>query len=75
MVTPGDRTGEGATYGLGVEILEVAGRTVWGHRGGLPGYQSALFYLPDAGVVLAVCANSTEPGFPDLRVTLVELVG
>ena len=75
MVTPGDRTGEGATYGLGVEILEVAGRTVWGHRGGLPGYQSVVFYLPDAGVVLAVCANSTEPGFPGLREVLVELVG
>ena len=75
MVTPGDSFGEGTTYGLGVEILEVAGHTVWGHRGGMPGYQSALFYLPESGVVVAVCGNSTEPGFPELREALVALVG
>jgi hypothetical protein len=40
----------------------------------MPGYQSALFYLPESGIVLAVCANSTEPGFPELRETLVGLV-
>jgi D-alanyl-D-alanine carboxypeptidase len=74
MVTPGEAGGEGATYGLGVEILEVAGHTVWGHRGGMPGYQSALFYLPESGVIVALCANSTEPGFPELRETLVALV-
>jgi D-alanyl-D-alanine carboxypeptidase len=75
MLTPGDTYGDGAEYGLGVEILTVAGRTVWGHRGGMPGYQSALFYLPESGITVAVCANSTEPGVPDLRATLVNLAG
>jgi D-alanyl-D-alanine carboxypeptidase len=74
MITPGDASGEGATYGLGVEILELGGHTVWGHRGGMPGYQSALFYLPSSGVALAVCANSTEPGFPELREMLLGVI-
>jgi CubicO group peptidase (beta-lactamase class C family) len=74
MVAPGDAVGEGASYGLGAEILEAGGHPVWGHRGGIPGYQSALFYLPESGIVLAVCANSTEPGFPGLRETLIGLV-
>jgi D-alanyl-D-alanine carboxypeptidase len=74
MVTPGDTYGEGATYGLGIEILELAGHQVWGHRGGMPGYQSALFYLPASGVLLAVCANSTAPGFPELRRMLLEVI-
>ena len=74
MVTPKDAVGEGAAYGLGVEILAAAGHTVWGHRGGVPGYQSALFYLPESGIVVALCANSTEPGIPELRETLVGLV-
>jgi D-alanyl-D-alanine carboxypeptidase len=75
MVTPGEDYGEGAIYGLGVEILEFAGHEVWGHRGGMPGYQSALFYLPASGVLLAVCANSTEPGFPELREMLLGVIG
>ena len=74
MVTPGEARGEGATYGLGVEMLELGGHTVWGHRGGMPGYQSALLYLPATGVLLAVCANSTEPGFPELREMLLGVI-
>ena len=40
----------------------------------MPGYQSALLYLPATGVLLAVCANSTEPGFPELREMLLGVV-
>ena len=40
----------------------------------MPGYQSALFYLPASRVLLAVCANSTEPGFPRLREMLLGVI-
>ena len=60
-------------YGLGVQYLTplfslppVADTgPMWGHSGGIPGFESLLVYLPDHGVALAVLTN--EQGGPSDR--------
>ena len=54
-----------SNYGLGVEILRPDYETVvWGHGGSLPGFRSAMWYLPDRGVAIVVLANEwrSDPG-------------
>lgn len=62
MTIPQAAGGEGAHYGLGLELLEISGRPAWGHRGGIPGYLSALFYFPGSGLAVALTANDWRGG-------------
>ncbi len=62
MVTPSDAAGEGAEYGLGVELTLVAGRDAWGHRGGVRGYLSGVFFFPAEGTSIAVVSNAWRAG-------------
>ncbi|MGD2218433.1 MAG: serine hydrolase domain-containing protein [Gemmatimonadales bacterium] len=60
MTTPyvlnsGDSTG----YGYGLAPREVRGRRAVGHGGGINGYLSDSFYLPEEDVFVAVFSNST----------------
>jgi CubicO group peptidase (beta-lactamase class C family) len=55
-------------YGYGVQVIDIDGRRTIGHSGRLLGFRSALRYLPDQGVSIAVLTNQsrTDPG-PILR--------
>jgi len=48
------------TYGYGLKCLKDSlGRTFIGHRGGLPGFGSSWFFLPEYGLGIASFANLT----------------
>jgi CubicO group peptidase (beta-lactamase class C family) len=55
-------------YGLGVQLIDIDGRRTLGHSGRLLGFRSAVRYLPDGGVSIAVLTNQSriDPG-PILR--------
>ncbi len=59
-------------YGLGVRRNIYAGRTMWGHTGGMRGYGTAMFYDPISHVSIAMLNNQSlsEDG-PILRYELV----
>lgn len=60
-------------YGLGVRRNIYAGRTMWGHTGGMRGYGTAMFYEPLSKVSIAMLNNqSTSVDGPILRHELVE---
>lgn len=56
MATP---TALGGDYGLGLRVLAVAGRTLVGHTGSMPGFQAALFVDRERRDAVAVLANAT----------------
>ena len=65
-------------YGYGVQVIEIDGRRTVGHSGRLLGFRSAVRYLPDQGVSIAVLTNQsrTDPGLivrSLLRVALTPL--
>jgi CubicO group peptidase (beta-lactamase class C family) len=45
-------------YGLGMQETTINGSEAWGHRGHLNGFWSAVWYLPDYGVSIAVLTNA-----------------
>ncbi|MFL5687254.1 MAG: serine hydrolase [Chloroflexota bacterium] len=55
-------------YGYGTQVVEIDGRRTLGHSGRLLGFRSAIRYLPDQGVSIAIVTNQsrTDPG-PILR--------
>jgi len=55
-------------YGLGVQVIDIDGRRTLGHSGRLLGFRSAVRYVEDGGVSIAVLTNQsrTDPG-PILR--------
>lgn len=53
-------TGEGAHYGLGVEIVQSKWGKAYGHDGEFPGYLSDMRYYPSYGIAVAVMVNSDE---------------
>jgi D-alanyl-D-alanine carboxypeptidase len=58
-------------YGLGVQLIDIDGHPTLGHSGRLLGFRSAVRYLPDANVSIAVLTNQSraDPG-PILRALL-----
>ncbi|MFF6973145.1 MULTISPECIES: serine hydrolase domain-containing protein [Streptomyces] len=48
------------TYGLGVQVARMYGRTMVGHTGSLPGYVAGLWVSPADGVAAATLANATS---------------
>lgn len=59
-----ERYQPGVPYGLGVQALEVGGRSTLGHSGRLLGFRSVVRWLPDQDVAIAVLTNQsrTDPG-------------
>jgi D-alanyl-D-alanine carboxypeptidase len=53
-------TGEGAGYGLGVEIVRSKWGKSYGHDGEFPGYLSDMRYFPKYGLAVALQINSDE---------------
>ncbi|CAN5363468.1 serine hydrolase domain-containing protein [soil metagenome] len=49
----------GAGYGLGLRLLDVAGRTWVGHTGSMPGFLASLFVEPVSGDATIALANAT----------------
>ena len=49
-------------YGLGAYPAVFAGNRGIGHRGGIRGYESAMFYFPDDGVSIALVSNQGNWG-------------
>jgi CubicO group peptidase (beta-lactamase class C family) len=47
-------------YGLGVQIIDIDGRRTLGHSGRLLGFRSAVRYLPDADISIAVLTNQSR---------------
>jgi D-alanyl-D-alanine carboxypeptidase len=58
-------------YGYGVQVIDIDGRRSLGHSGRLLGFRSAVRYLPDQGVSIAVLTNQsrTDPA-PIVRALL-----
>lgn len=60
-------------YGLGVRKNVYAGRTMWGHTGGMRGYGTHMFYDPIGKVSIAVLNNqSLSADGPTLRHELID---
>lgn len=53
--------GEGASYGLGVEITNTKFGKAYGHDGEFPGYLSDMKYFPKYGLAVAVQINADGP--------------
>jgi len=53
-------TGEGASYGLGVEVGRGKLGTTYGHDGEFPGYLSNVRYFPKYGLAVAAQVNADE---------------
>jgi len=67
MVAEGPYHPRFSNYGLGLEILRPDYRTtIWGHGGFLPGFKSALWYLPSRDAVIVVLANDARANPADL---------
>ena len=47
----------GGGYGLGVMRGNFGGRTAWGHNGGIPGFSTALWHIPQDDITIAVIVN------------------
>ncbi len=59
---PQARAGEKQSYGLALDVEEYKGVRVYGHAGGLWGYTSYMFFVPDHGVAAVMLTNV---GFPN----------
>jgi D-alanyl-D-alanine carboxypeptidase len=67
MVTEGPYHPRFSNYGLGLEIMRPDyGTTIWGHGGFLPGFKSALWYVPSRDAVIVVLANDARANPADL---------
>ena len=47
-------------YGLGVQLTEVGGEPAIGHSGRLLGFRSAVRFMPDSGMTIAVLTNQSR---------------
>ena len=44
-------------YGLGTDVAEFSGHRAYGHRGGLRGFESSMWYFPDERVTIVLLSN------------------
>lgn len=65
-----------SNYGLGVTVGEKAGKSVYSHGGGVPGFRSEAVFVPDLDVTIAVSANliTIDPDIGSLTDTLLQLI-
>ena len=52
-------SGAVAPYGLGLEIIQYRGRTLWMHTGSEAGYRSALLMFPEIDAAVVVLGNAS----------------
>ena len=57
MLTAFTTPSDFSNYGLGINVGEVDGYTVYSHGGGTPGFRSHAMYMPELDVTIAVAAN------------------
>ncbi|MGE0640569.1 MAG: serine hydrolase [Thermoanaerobaculia bacterium] len=72
IVRGGEQDGVSTRYGLGYGILEVAGRTVHEHGGGIPGFAADLLRVPDEDMVVVILSNQPESAPSRLARQIVE---
>jgi CubicO group peptidase (beta-lactamase class C family) len=58
---PQGRSGDKTSYGLALSIETAQDIQVYGHNGGLWGYSSSMFFLPEHGVGAVMLANTGYP--------------
>jgi CubicO group peptidase (beta-lactamase class C family) len=58
---PQGRSGEKTSYGLALGIETYRDVQVYSHSGGLPGWSSNMFFLPDHGVAAVILSNTGGP--------------
>lgn len=63
-----------SSYGLGFEVLEVAGRRLTGHSGGFPGFTSRSLLDPATGLSLSVFTNCIDGPATDLAKAAYKLI-
>ncbi len=65
LITPGTLNDETPLrYAKGLSVLEIGGRDVIGHGGGIPGFLSQVTYYPDEDLSVIVLVNTTGPPGP-----------
>ncbi len=69
----------GGTYGLGAMMWLGDGGTAIGHAGGIPGFQSAMWYLAKQRATLVILTNtdavSLDPAYQSLQRIVLEYLG
>ena len=60
-------------YGLGVQMLDLAGHPTLGHSGRFLGFRSLVRWLPDEGVAIAVLTNQSRTDPAPIASTLIRI--
>lgn len=61
-------------YGLGVQVVEIAGQPTYGHSGRFLGARAALRYLPRSGITIAVLTNQSRSDIGPLVADLIRAI-
>lgn len=61
-------------YGLGVQVVEIAGQPTYGHSGRLLGARAVLRYLARSGITVAVLSNQSRSDLGPLVADIIRLV-
>ena len=61
-------------YGLGTDVAVFAGHRGHGHRGGIRGYESSMWYFPESGVTVVLLSNQGNWGTDQPMEKLVRAV-
>lgn len=61
-------------YGLGADVAYFAGNRGHGHRGGIRGYESSMWYFPETGVSIVMLSNQGNWGSDEVTGKLVKAV-
>jgi CubicO group peptidase (beta-lactamase class C family) len=60
-------------YGLGVQMIDLAGHPTLGHSGRFLGFRSLVRWLPDEGVAIAVLTNQSRTDPAPIASTLIRI--
>ena len=76
MLTAFTTPSDFSNYGLGINVREFDGYTVYSHGGGTPGFRSHAMYMPELDVTIAVSANliQIEPDIESLASDLAAVI-
>ncbi|HUN31198.1 MAG TPA: serine hydrolase domain-containing protein [Trebonia sp.] len=62
-------------YGLGLQIVQREGRTLFGHGGSMPGFLATLWVSPDDGLGAVTLSNTTAgPAIGEIAADLIDIV-
>ena len=76
MLTAFTTPSDFSNYGLGINVGEFDGYTVYSHGGGTPGFRSHAMYMPQLDVTIAVSANliQIEPDIETLASDIAAVI-